>query len=473
MTMLMKGLVFTLLITTGLGLTQPDEPVDDDAYDGYEYEEEPVEYGDPPEFAVGPQHLVATEGSSISIPCQTTEESPYVITIKKAKTETEEHQLLFVGFVRVPRSRRFKLNSGQVEIANLKPSDSGTYVCRVEAEPPLELKHELDVQYAPNFTKKSAEQQVVVKGESVRLECEADGNPTPTIRWTRQEGRLPSGEHEEEGLSMTLEGVDRHVEGTYVCSAENGIGEPITASMSVIVEYPPEIFTEKAIVRTGEGDRVELVCIIHSRPTAKVTWSKDNEPITLDSHLEEQDGGHRHALKISQVTEDDFGEYVCTAVNQYGTVKKSIHMTGLPKPPHFTSDPNGGEENTYTLTWETESYYPILEYRLKYRKAKANDSTDEPGDWMDSTFEAADVETQGLMHSMKHTIADLEPATDYHATVQVKNKFMWGANNEFAFSTKKEVAVQQTTTSGTPTVGNTVLLMLLSPVLLLRTLAAA
>lgn len=69
--------------------------------------------------------------------------------------------------------------------------------------------------------------------------------------------------------------------------------------------------------------------------------------------------------------------------------------------------------------------------------SQANDSTDEPGDWMDNTHEATDVESQGLTHSMKHTIADLEPATDYHATVQVKNKFMWGANSEFAFSTKK------------------------------------
>ena len=44
---------------------------------------------------------------------------------------------------------------------------------------------------------------------------------------------------------MTLEGVDRHVEGSYVCTADNGIGESASATMSVIVRYPPEIFTEK------------------------------------------------------------------------------------------------------------------------------------------------------------------------------------------------------------------------------------
>lgn len=44
---------------------------------------------------------------------------------------------------------------------------------------------------------------------------------------------------------MTLADVDRHVEGTYTCTADNGIGEPATASMSVIVDYEPEIITEK------------------------------------------------------------------------------------------------------------------------------------------------------------------------------------------------------------------------------------
>lgn len=464
--MMLKGLLlFALLITTGLGNPQPEE----NTYDDYEYkEEEVVDYGEIPEFQVEAQHMVAKEGETGNIPCQTSSESPYVVIVKKKATETEKEELLYVGTVKVPLSRRYKLNGGQVEISNLRPSDSGTYVCRLETLTPLEVEHVLDVQYGPKLTRVSEEEQHVLKGESVRLECQAEGNPTPTIHWSRKEGRLPSGALEEEGLSMILEGVDRHVEGTYVCSADNGIGDKATSSMSVIVEYPPEIITEKAIIRTGEGDKVELVCIVHARPTADVTWSKDGEPITLDKHLEEQDGGHRHSLRISQVTEDDFGEYVCTAANKYATEKASIHTTGSPKPPHFTSDRNGGEETSYTLTWETESYYPILEYRLKYRKARANDSTDEPGEWQDNTYEATDMKSQDLMHYMKHTINDLEPATDYHATVQIKNKFMWGANTEFAFSTKKEVAVQRTT-SGAPVAGSGALLMLLLPVLLLRT----
>lgn len=51
--------------------------------------------------------------------------------------------------------------------------------------------------------------------------------------------------HPLQGDSIILEGVDRHVEGSYLCTAENGIGDPVSSSMSVVVEYSPEIITEQ------------------------------------------------------------------------------------------------------------------------------------------------------------------------------------------------------------------------------------
>lgn len=48
-----------------------------------------------------------------------------------------------------------------------------------------------------------------------------------------------------QGLSLTLEGVDRHVEGTYVCTASNGVGQPSATTMAIEVQYPPDIITEE------------------------------------------------------------------------------------------------------------------------------------------------------------------------------------------------------------------------------------
>lgn len=462
-------LVFALLLTSVLANPDPEPLPEESDYDGFEYEEEPVDYGQPPEFMYpDPQDIKGVEGGKVTIPCQLANKSPYVLIVKKEMTDDEEEKLLFVGEVKVPRSRRFKLNDGMVEISSLRPSDSGNYICLIQDTPPIEVVHHVDVQYSPKITHHSEAKQQVLKGESVKLECEASGNPTPTIRWSKEEGKLPSGVEEEEGLSMTLEGVDRHVEGTYTCTADNTIGDPASASMSITVSYPPEIITEKTTVRTGEGDKVELVCIVHARPAPQVVWRKDKQPIELPGHVEEQDKGHRHSLQINDVTENDFGEYECEAKNDMGSTSASIHLTGFPKPPHVTSNPNGGEETSYTLTWETESYYPIQEYRLRYRKAKANDSTDLPGDWQEDTYAVTELDTDGLLHRLKHTLDDLQPATDYHAAIQVKNKYTWSANTEYEFSTKKEIAVHQIT-DGAPACSLSTVLFLLPTLLLLRT----
>merc|ERR1719370_2892128 len=135
-----------------------------------------------------------------------------------------------------------------------------------------------------------------------------------------------------------------------------------------------------------------------------------------------------------------FGDYTCHAKNDNGETEATINLTDLPKAPHFTSDPNGGEETSYTLTFETESYYPITEYTIKYRKAKTNDSTEEAGSWeeLGNMDIDEDVESSKITHSLKYTIEELEQATEYEAVAAVKNKNKWGNESSFHFSTKKD-----------------------------------
>ena len=118
--------------------------------------------------------------------------------VKKAAPETTKEKLIFVGDVKVPPERKYKLVEQQLEISNLRPVDSGVYVCRMEAQPPVEVLHTLEVQFAPRVSAVSPADQRIKKGASVRLECTARGNPKPTITWSRQEGHLPSGAQEEQ-----------------------------------------------------------------------------------------------------------------------------------------------------------------------------------------------------------------------------------------------------------------------------------
>ncbi|XP_037781032.1 protein amalgam-like [Penaeus monodon] len=484
--------VLTLMVLAPQGLSKGYVEYEEDYY----YEAEGGDY-EPPTFTARPQAFTVEVGQSVIIPCDVDNMGSFKLLIKKVPANGGAEKLLFAGREKITRDRRFSMDGSRVTISNARPKDAGTYYCMFGLQPPVVLRHTIDVQYAPTVRAMGRPEQHIPRGDSVTLECQAEGNPEPIIRWSRQEGPLPSGKRSEEAQSLTLEGVDRHVEGTYLCTADNGIGEAAVAAMSIIVEYPPEITTEKArifvivleavefpvrlpdsaIVRTGEGDQVELVCLVRGRPVPEVVWTRDGLPIPNtdmmdtklhhqqqtqhqqqdhNSHMVHSHSAHRHTLTIKHVTEKDFGAYMCIAKNSHGQKDATIQMTGLPKPPHLTSSPNGGESDTYTLTWETESYYPITEFLVKYRKTQlgtwqTNHTMVMGGSWQ-SISEAVDPDAElneDTRHSMAYTLKDLEVATDYAAQVRVRNKYGWSSESEtFTFSTKKALAVLQSTSTG-------------------------
>ena len=167
------------------------------------------------------------------------------LIIKKEEDDNSKEKLLFVGTTKTVRQKRFRLDGGEVVISDVVRADAGPYLCYYQDNKELKLRHFVEVQYPPTIHSITPLKQVVSKGASVTLECTADGNPRPKIRWSKEGGQLPSRADTEEGLSMTLEGVDRHVEGRYTCTADNNVGEPASVTMTVDVNYPPEIIAEK------------------------------------------------------------------------------------------------------------------------------------------------------------------------------------------------------------------------------------
>ncbi|KAG0730598.1 Protein amalgam [Chionoecetes opilio] len=448
------------------------------AYDDhYEYDEDPTgeevsdydeEYTTPdvlPVFTSKEQHFSVEVGGDITFPCQVENQGAHVVMFKHIHPDGE-HRLLFVGGMALKQTLKLTKDGNSFKLSGVRRNHAGSYVCRIETSPAIEVTHTLDVQYPAKVRRVSQEVQQVVQGSSVTLECRADGNPPAAISWSRQHGHLPSGAQSEEGLSITLGDVDRHVEGTYICTASNGLGRPSSASMTIKVKYPPEIITEQVILHTGEGDEAKLVCIVHGSPTPTVTWTRGGHAINTDRHISSHDGLHRHALTVKHVKDDDFGDYTCTATSPLGRTNSSLRLTGLPRTSRLTSSPAGGEKSSYTLTWETESYTPVIMYRLQYRKLNVsqeasslprqfprahpparqdNRVSQTTGPWNiklhstgSTTGPAVAPLSSGPVQYMSHAITHLEPATDYEATVAVENKFGWSSDSQiFHFYTRK------------------------------------
>lgn len=60
--------------------------------------------------------------------------------------------------------------------------------------------------------------KTVTESDLVTLICRADGNPTPSITWTRVS--------DNSSVSLPLTITGKQDEGGYRCTAENGVGNP-------------------------------------------------------------------------------------------------------------------------------------------------------------------------------------------------------------------------------------------------------
>ncbi|CAL4139150.1 unnamed protein product, partial [Meganyctiphanes norvegica] len=236
----------------------PEYDYDYDTDGNYEDDIE-LDYGDPPEFAVPSQTFTAKEGDAVTMPCtpvneeHLSDQSHYTLIIKKMKGDTKDTDTLFLGTSKVVKDSRIKLNGGQLEISKLRRRDAGVYVCYFE-NPTVELRHTLVVQYAARTTRLSDSIKTVGMKDPYEFRCEAEGNPAPKITWSRADGaKLPLGHdiqitsdkdtRKQSSLSIVI--VDRHVEGVYICEAQNGIGQPSKAQMTLRVSYPPEIVVDQ------------------------------------------------------------------------------------------------------------------------------------------------------------------------------------------------------------------------------------
>ena len=79
-----------------------------------------------------------------------------------------------------------------------------------------------------------------------------------------------------------------------------------------------QVIPEKYITLT-KGDTLTLTCKVNEE-TISITWKKDGDQITERAFINPR----LHKLAITEVVEEDSGEYSCEASNKPGTVARSV-----------------------------------------------------------------------------------------------------------------------------------------------------
>ncbi|XP_014256573.2 MAM domain-containing glycosylphosphatidylinositol anchor protein 2-like isoform X2 [Cimex lectularius] len=184
-----------------------------------------------PRFTTRGQNYRVVIGDTLVLPCEVENLGTYVLLWRRGASVLTADKMM------VTRDTRFRLVDGfNLEISDVMPQDAGDYVCQIGDGGNRDQIHTVEILVPPSIRTSPASGQLTArKGGTITLECKASGNPVPSILWSRKDNSLPSGEKALEGFSITLEKVDRHQAGVYQCTANNGVGDPVTVDMQLDV----------------------------------------------------------------------------------------------------------------------------------------------------------------------------------------------------------------------------------------------
>ncbi|XP_019904855.2 hemicentin-1 isoform X2 [Esox lucius] len=230
-------------------------------------------------------------------------------------------------------------NGRIVRIKQAQVSDTGRYTCvatNVAGED--EKDFDVNIQVPPSVQRpggvrdpgSGGDVKDVVLNSPISLYCETNAVPPPTLTWYKDGRPLASSDKVlimPGGRVLQIPRAQAEDSGRYTCVAVNEAGED-SIRYDVRVFLPPSIrggggdLPEEVVVRVNRSTVLE--CQVSGSPAPKVTWLKDNQPLSADGfHILLSNG---RSLQVSNAQVTDTGRYVCVAVNLAGSAEKSFNL---------------------------------------------------------------------------------------------------------------------------------------------------
>ncbi|GAA6233398.1 neural cell adhesion molecule L1-like protein isoform X4 [Lates japonicus] len=180
----------------------------------------------------------------------------------------------------------------------------------------------------------------LVKGEDLKLECIAEGFPTPKVEWVKMGHHLPvKAKPESHGKLLIVPAVEQEDSGKYMCKAKNTLGE-VVHYFTVTVEEPPEWVSEPESQLSMIGSEVHIQCSANGTPQPTVTWKVNGVP------LNEVPAANRkmfdNTIVLYNAKASDSAVYQCEASNRHGNLLSNANIMIMNLPPMILT--NEGED---------------------------------------------------------------------------------------------------------------------------------
>ncbi|UYV78478.1 hypothetical protein LAZ67_16001654 [Cordylochernes scorpioides] len=237
-----------------------------------------------------------------------------------------------------------------LHISNVQVEDQGYYMCQINTEPMVSQLGFIEVMVPPRILENLTSSDTTVEERArVSMRCRADGYPTPTISWRREDSRqihvtTPAGDVQTamcavsrvEGDYLNMSQVMREDMGAYLCIASNGIPPSVSKRILLQVNFKPKIRVPSQLVSAPVGHDAELECRLEASPRPLMSWVRNDGLILLNSAkyriTEVDEDWYRITtrVRISRLEEPDFGPYKCVAKNTFGEKEGYVRLYGRP-----------------------------------------------------------------------------------------------------------------------------------------------
>ena len=168
----------------------------------------------------------------------------------------------------------------------------------------------------------STNRLIAEEKQSIRIACSANGQPRPTIKWSKAVGDVPEERTEMMNGNLTIHSVTKNDGGTYICKAENMLGSATDTAQLMI--FPPLRFkvSPPQEVTPMIGSNLRLPCVAESDLRTTITWTKEGmSSLPVESRVLQNE-----TLLIWNTKIAHKGSYTCRATNALRTIETKVKI---------------------------------------------------------------------------------------------------------------------------------------------------
>ncbi|XP_069939471.1 protein sax-3-like isoform X2 [Cherax quadricarinatus] len=242
-----------------------------------------------------------------------------------------------------PSPHRFILPTGSLFFLKVsqskKENDAGVYWCVASNRlgSARSSNASLQIAFLRDDFRSSPSGARVVAGERAVLECyPPKGHPEPLVSWTKDGHTLVLDDrvYVKEGGGLVMTETLQTDEGSYVCVASNLVGTRTSSPAILAVQVRPFFVRLPSDVTSVTGGEATLRCRVGGSPRPHVLWRRHDGRMPVGRARLDADS----SLRISGLTVEDAGAYICQAENAVATVVANATLT-VYDPPMLVSGP--------------------------------------------------------------------------------------------------------------------------------------